>query len=122
MPSNPSSKSPSPLAGVKVVEFTHMATGLACGFVLADLGADVVKIEPIKGDRTRDLLGTGAGFFPMFNRNKKSLAVDLRQPQDVEVAKKLAATMWILLVQPPRLLPMDWRPFFSEPHSRRGAL
>ena len=99
-----------------------MATGLACGFVLADLGADVVKIEPIKGDRTRDLLGTGAGFFPMFNRNKKSLAVDLRQPQDVEVAKKLAATMWILLVQPPRLLPMDWRPFFSEPHSRRGAL
>ena len=78
-----------PLAGIRVVEFTHMVMGPTCGMVLADLGAEVIKVEPIEGDRTRHLLGAGAGFFPMFNRNKKSIALDLRNPQGLEAALRL---------------------------------
>jgi crotonobetainyl-CoA:carnitine CoA-transferase CaiB-like acyl-CoA transferase len=80
---------PLPLAGIRVVEFTHMVMGPTCGMVLADLGAEVIKVEPIEGDRTRHLLGAGAGFFPMFNRNKKSIALDLRNPQGLEAALRL---------------------------------
>jgi crotonobetainyl-CoA:carnitine CoA-transferase CaiB-like acyl-CoA transferase len=60
--------------------------------VLADLGAEVIKVEPISGDSTRRLLGSGAGFFPMFNRNKKSIAVDLQQPEGRALALKLIAS------------------------------
>ncbi|MDR6216115.1 CaiB/BaiF CoA-transferase family protein [Paracidovorax wautersii] len=81
-----------PLAGLRVVEFTHMVMGPTCGMVLADLGAEVIKVEPVDGDRTRHLLGAGAGFFPMFNRNKKSIALDLRKPEGLEVAIRLAAS------------------------------
>jgi crotonobetainyl-CoA:carnitine CoA-transferase CaiB-like acyl-CoA transferase len=80
-----------PLAGLRVVEFTHMVMGPTCGMVLADLGADVVKVEPIDGDRTRTLLGAGIGFFPLFNRNKKSIQIDLTQADGAAVARKLAA-------------------------------
>ncbi len=80
-----------PYAGIKVIEFTHMVMGPTCGMVLADLGAHVIKIEPILGDKTRKLLGSGAGFFPMFNRNKKSLSIDLSQPQAKELVEKLIA-------------------------------
>lgn len=81
-----------PLAGLCVVEFSHMVMGPAFGVVLADMGADVIKVEPIGGDRTRHLLGAGAGFFPMFNRNKKSIAIDLQNPAGAAVARKLAAS------------------------------
>ncbi len=81
---------PQPLKGLRVVEFTHMVMGPTCGMVLADLGAEVIKVEPIEGENTRRLLGAGAGFFPMFNRNKKSVLVDLKQPEGAEVARKLA--------------------------------
>jgi len=81
-----------PLAGLRVVEFTHMVMGPTCGMVLADLGAEVIKVEPVDGDRTRHLLGAGAGFFPMFNRNKKSIALDLRKPEGLEVAIRLASS------------------------------
>ena len=83
---------PLPLAGLRVIEFTHMVMGPTCGMVLADLGAEVIKVEPVEGDRTRHLLGAGAGFFPMFNRNKKSIALDLRSPGGLEVARRLAAS------------------------------
>ncbi|WP_293997098.1 CaiB/BaiF CoA transferase family protein [Sphaerotilus sp.] len=83
---------PQPLAGLRVVEFTHMVMGPTCGMVLADMGAEVIKIEPIDGDRTRRLLGAGTGFFPMFNRNKKSIAIDLHHPEGAEVARRLAAS------------------------------
>ena len=82
---------PQPLRGLRVVEFTHMVMGPTCGMVLADMGAEVIKIEPIDGDRTRRLLGAGSGFFPMFNRNKKSIAIDLHHAEGVEVARRLAA-------------------------------
>jgi crotonobetainyl-CoA:carnitine CoA-transferase CaiB-like acyl-CoA transferase len=70
-----------PLEGVRVVEFAHMVMGPSCGLVLADLGAEVIKVEPLAGDNTRRLEAAGAGFFPVFNRNKKSLAVDLQKPE-----------------------------------------
>ena len=81
-----------PLEGLRVVEFTHMVMGPTCGLVLADMGAEVIKVEPIDGDRTRHLLGAGAGFFPMFNRGKKSIAIDLHTPEGAAVARKLAAS------------------------------
>jgi crotonobetainyl-CoA:carnitine CoA-transferase CaiB-like acyl-CoA transferase len=81
-----------PYAGIRVVEFTHMVMGPTCGMILADLGAEVIKVEPIDGDKTRKLLGSGAGFFPMFNRNKKSFSVDMKTPEGMEIVKKLVAT------------------------------
>ncbi len=81
-----------PLAGVRVVEFVHMVMGPTCGLVLADLGAEVIKIEPIDGDHTRHLTASGAGFFPTYNRNKKSLAVDLKSAAGREIVLKLIKT------------------------------
>jgi crotonobetainyl-CoA:carnitine CoA-transferase CaiB-like acyl-CoA transferase len=69
-----------------------MVMGPTCGMMLADMGAEVVKVEPIDGDRTRRLLGAGAGFFPMFNRNKKSIAIDLRKHAGADIARRLAAS------------------------------
>jgi len=78
-----------PLSGTKVVEFTHMVMGPTVGCILADLGADVIKIEPIKGDNTRRLIGSGSGYFPMFNRNKRSICLDLKNEQGHGIALKL---------------------------------
>ena len=83
---------PLPYANIRIVEFTHMVMGPTCGMLLGDLGAEVIKVEPIEGDSTRRLLGAGAGFFPAFNRNKKSIALDLKQPEGREAALKLVAT------------------------------
>ena len=80
-----------PLAGVRVVEFTHMVMGPTCGLILADLGAEVIKVEPLAGDNTRRLIGAGAGFFAMASRNKKSLAVDVKDPRGREIVLKLVA-------------------------------
>lgn len=80
---------PTPLAGIKVVEFTHMVMGPAVGAILASLGAEVVRVEPIGGDRTRRLLGSGAGYFPMYNRHKASICLDLKNPDGIAVARKL---------------------------------
>ncbi|MFM6989716.1 MAG: CaiB/BaiF CoA transferase family protein [Rhodoferax sp.] len=90
--STPEPHKPLPLAGVRVVEFTHMVMGPTCGMALGDLGADVIKVEPLTGDSTRRLLGSGAGFYPLFNRNKKSLAIDLQSAQGREVVLRLIAT------------------------------
>lgn len=78
-----------PLDGVKVVEFSHMVMGPSTGTILGDLGADVVKVEPIGGDHTRRLLGSGSGYFPMFNRNKRSICIDLKSPAGLAVALRL---------------------------------
>ena len=80
-----------PLQGVRVLEFSHMVMGPTCGLVLADLGAEVIKVEPLEGDRTRRLLGSGAGFFPLFNRNKKSLAVDMHHPRGRDLVERLVS-------------------------------
>lgn len=86
-----------PLAGLKVVEFSPMVMGPSIGLILADLGADVVKVEPIGGDQTRRLLGSGAGYFPMFNRNKRSLCLDLKQAAGLGIAHRLAERSDILI-------------------------
>lgn len=78
-----------PLAGLKVIEFTHMVMGPSVGVILGDLGADVVRIEPEGGDPTRKLLGSGAGYFPMFNRNKRSLCLNLKDAGDLARARAL---------------------------------
>ena len=130
-----------PLEGIRVVEFTHMVMGPTCGMLLADLGADVIKVEPIEGDRTRHLLGAGAGFFPMFNRNKKSIAIDLRNPQGLEVAHKLVGTADVvaenfkpgaldkyglnyasLAKHHPRLVYVSHKGFLPGPYEHRTAL
>ena len=78
-----------PLEGLKVVEFTHMVMGPSIGLILGDLGAEVVKVEPEGGDHTRRLLGSGAGYFPMFNRNKRSVCLDLKSEAGLAAAREL---------------------------------
>jgi len=87
-----------PLEGIRVVEFSHMVMGPTAGLVLADLGAEVIKVEPEgKGDPTRYLKSTGAGFFASFSRNKKSVTLDLASSEGIEAAKRLCATADVFL-------------------------
>ena len=133
--------SAAPLAGLRVVEFTHMVMGPAVGAVLASLGAEVVRIEPIGGDRTRRLLGSGAGYFPMYNRHKASICVDLKHEDGILVAKAIAATSDILVenyrpgamdrlglsyealaAENPRLIYCSEKGFLPGPYEHRTAL
>ena len=130
-----------PYEGIRMVEFTHMVMGPTCGMLLADLGAEVIKVEPPKGDNTRKLLGSGAGFYPLFNRNKKSLTLDLKTPEGIETAHKLIATADIVShnFRPetmaaqgldyetlqkinPRLIYIELRGFLPGPYDHRTAL
>jgi len=130
-----------PLDGVRVVEFAHMVMGPSCGLVLADLGAEVIKVEPLAGDNTRRLEGAGAGFYPVFNRNKKSLAVDLQRAEGREVVLKLLRTADVLTenfrpgalnklgfsyeklsVENPRLVYCSLKGFLTGPYEHRLAL
>ena len=86
-----------PLEGIRVVEFTHMVMGPAVGCILGDLGADVVKIEPISGDNTRKLKGSGAGYFPMFNRSKRSICLNLKSQEGKNTALELIRKADILI-------------------------
>jgi crotonobetainyl-CoA:carnitine CoA-transferase CaiB-like acyl-CoA transferase len=130
-----------PLEGLRVVEFTHMVMGPTCGMVLADMGAEVIKVEPIEGDRTRHLLGSGAGFFPMFNRNKKSIQINLQNPEGAEMARRLCATADVvaenfkpgsmvkygldyasLSVHNPKIIYASLKGFLPGPYDHRTAL
>ena len=86
-----------PLAGIRVLEFTHMVMGPAVGLILADMGADVIKIEPAHGDKTRLLPGSGAGYFPAYNRNKRSLCVDLKSQEGKAAVLKLVDAADVLI-------------------------
>src|SRR5882762_7808550 len=81
-----------PLTGIRIVEMSHMIMGPSCGMVLAQLGAEVIKIEPPGGDKTRTLGGMGISFFPIFNRGKRSVALDLGSPAGHEAVYRLLAT------------------------------
>ena len=130
-----------PLAGLRMLEFTHMVMGPTCGMVLADLGAEVIKVEPLAGDNTRRLLGSGAGFFGMFNRNKQSLAVNTRDARGIEIVLKLAAQADVfsenskagtmerlglgcaaLSALNPRLIYVSHKGFLPGPYEHRTAL
>jgi crotonobetainyl-CoA:carnitine CoA-transferase CaiB-like acyl-CoA transferase len=89
--------SKAPLSGLRVVEFTHMIMGPSIGAILAGLGAEVIHVEPIGGDKTRTLLGSGAGYFPTFNRGKQSIGIDLKSDEGVAVARKLIDSADILV-------------------------
>jgi len=86
-----------PLEGVRVIEFTHMVMGPTCGMILADLGAEVIKIEPPGGDKTRKLPGLGVGFFRTFNRNKKSVVLDIHSPAGHATALELIGHCDVML-------------------------
>ncbi len=130
-----------PYAGIRVIEFTHMVMGPTCGMVLGDLGAEIIKVEPIEGDKTRDLKGSGAGFFSMFNRNKKSIAVDLKSKEGQELVEKLIASADIvsenfragamsqlgfdyatLSKKYPRIIYVSHKGFLPGPYENRTAL
>ena len=130
-----------PYAGIRVIEFAHMVMGPTCGMVLADMGAEVIKVEPLTGDNTRRLSGSGAGFFAMFNRNKKSIALNLNDARGREVALKLIATADIvtqnfkegamkklgldyasLSALNPRLIYVSHKGFLPGPYRHRTAL
>ena len=86
-----------PLAGIRVVEFSQLVMGPTCGLILADLGADVVKVEPLEGDRTRVFKGPASGFFAYYSRNKRSVAVDTTTAAGQEVARRLIGTADVLI-------------------------
>lgn len=130
-----------PLSGLRVLEFTHMVMGPSAGLVLADLGADVVKVEPIEGDATRRLRGSGAGYFPMYSRNKRSICLDLKSPPGRDAARRLIAGADVLIenFRPgameklglgeaecaalnPRLIYCSAKGFLSGPYEHRTAL
>jgi crotonobetainyl-CoA:carnitine CoA-transferase CaiB-like acyl-CoA transferase len=86
-----------PLSGVRVVEMTHMVMGPTCGMILAQLGAEVIKVEPPAGDKTRSLGGMGTSFFPLFNRGKRSVVLDFEKPEDRETMDRLLASADVFL-------------------------
>src|ERR1700743_1831220 len=86
-----------PLAGVRVIEMTHMVMGPTCGMILAQLGAEVIKVEPPVGDKTRSLGGMGTSFFPLFNRGKRSVVLDFAKPEDRETMHRLLETADVFL-------------------------
>lgn len=132
---------PTPLAGITVVEFTHMVMGPTVGHILAGLGAEVVRVEPIGGDQTRRLLGSGAGYFPMYNRGKQSICLDLKSEAGLAVARDLIAAADVLVenfrpgaldrlglgyeacaAANPRLIYCSEKGFLPGPYENRTAL
>jgi len=130
-----------PLTGIRVLEFCHTIMGPSAGLILADLGADVIKVEPANGDPTRRRIGFAAGFFATFNRNKRSFAVDLKSDEGRALLYRLASTADVLLEnfapgtmdrlgcgydvlakQNPRLIYCALKGFLSGPYEHRPAL
>lgn len=130
-----------PLAGLRIVEFTHMVMGPVVGLILADLGAEVVKVEPPGGDNTRRLTGSGTGYFPMYNRNKRSLCLDTKTAAGREVAQRLCARADVVIenfrpgamdklglgyaelaAANPRLIYCSLKGFLNGPYQHRTAL
>src|SRR4030088_612753 len=130
-----------PLQGVRVVEMTHMVMGPTCGMVLAQLGADVIKVEPPAGDKTRSLGGMGTSFFPLFNRGKRSVVLDFAKADDRETMDRLLASADVFLEnfrdgqlekqglgadelrrKYPHLIVAGHKGFLSGPYEHRPAL
>ena len=131
-----------PLAGLNVLEFSHTVMGPTAGLLFAELGADVIKVEPApNGDHTRRLGGFGAGFFAAFNRNKRSLAIDLKHPEGQAAIHRLVANTDVVLenygpgtmerlqcgyehLSPlnPRLIYLALKGYLAGPYEHRPAL
>ena len=130
-----------PLEGIRVVEMTHMVMGPTCGMILAQLGAEVIKVEPPAGDKTRALGGMGVSFFPLFNRGKRSVVLDFAKAEDRETMHRLLATADVFLEnfrdgqldkqgfgadevrrRHPHLIIAGHKGFLSGPYDHRPAL
>ncbi|MET3911863.1 crotonobetainyl-CoA:carnitine CoA-transferase CaiB-like acyl-CoA transferase [Bradyrhizobium sp. S3.3.6] len=130
-----------PLEGVRVVEMTHMVMGPTCGMILAQFGAEVIKVEPPAGDKTRTLGGMGTAFFPLFNRGKRSVVLDLAIPADRDTMHRLLETADVFLENfrdgqlekqglnaeelrrlHPHLIVAGHKGFLSGPYEHRPAL
>ncbi len=131
-----------PLSGIRVLELGHAVMGPTCGLVLADMGAEVIKVERSpKGDDTRRLMGFGLGFFPFFNRNKKSISIDLKEEKGKALLRKLVAASDVLIenfapgtmqrlgfgyeelsILNPRLIYCSLKGFMKGPYENRPAL
>src|SRR3954462_1209156 len=130
-----------PLDGVRVVEMTHMVMGPTCGMILAQLGAEVIKVEPPAGDKTRSLGGMGTSFFPLFNRGKRSVVLDVARAEDRETMHRLLASADVFLEnfrdgqldkqglgadelrgRHPHLIVAGHKGFLSGPYEHRPAL
>src|SRR4051794_7257311 len=130
-----------PLAGVRVVEMTHMVMGPTCGMILAQLGAEVIKVEPPAGDKTRSLGGMGVSFFPLFNRGKRSVVLDFTKPEDREMMHRLLSNADVFVEnfrdgqlekqglgadelrrRHPHLIVCGHKGFLSGPYEHRPAL
>ena len=131
-----------PLQGIRVLEMGHTVMGPTCGLVLADMGAEVIKIERApRGDDTRRLMGFGQGFFTFYNRNKKSIVVDLKAPRGAGLMKRLAAAADVFIENfgpgavdrlglgyeelsrlNPRLIYCSLKGFMPGPYQHRPAL
>jgi crotonobetainyl-CoA:carnitine CoA-transferase CaiB-like acyl-CoA transferase len=131
-----------PLSGLLILELTHTIMGPSAGLLFADLGADVIKIEPApQGDHTRRLPGFASGFFAYFNRNKRSLAVDLKAPEGRDIVFRLVRDADIAIENfgpgtmdrlgcgyddfaavNPRLIYCALKGFLSGPYEQRPAL
>ena len=132
---------PAPLAGIRIVEFTHMVMGPAVGAIMSELGAEVIRVEPVGGDATRVLLGSGAGYFPMYNRGKKSICLDLKSTRGLEIARQLCSKADVIVENfrsgtmdklglsydalsalSPRLIYCSEKGFLKGPYENRTAL
>ncbi len=132
---------PTPLAGIKVIEFTHMVMGPTVGHILAGLGAEVIRVEPIGGDQTRRLLGSGAGYFPMYNRGKQSICLNLKSASGLTIAQELCTRADVVVenfrpgaldrlglgyealsAANPRLIYASEKGFLPGPYEQRTAL
>ena len=141
MSATPPAPPSGPLSGIKVLDFGHTIMGPCAGLLLADLGADVVKVEPTDGDATRRLPGFAAGFFATYNRNKRSIALDLKRPEGQAALHRLAANADVLLENfapgtidrlgcgwhqlekiNPRLIYLSLKGYLAGPYENRGAL
>ena len=130
-----------PLRDIRVVEMSHMIMGPSCGMILAQLGADVIKVEPPKGDKTRDLSGMGTAFFPLFNRGKRSIVLEIEKDEGRRTFEKLLATADVFIenfrdellerlnisagtlrAKFPQLIVAGHKGFLSGPYQNRPAL
>ena len=132
---------PLPLAGIRMLELGHTVMGPSCSLVFADLGADVIKVEPLEGERTRHNVGFGAGLFPLFNRNKRSLSLDLKAEGGKAILRKLVTQADVLVENfaygtlerlgfgydklseiNPRIVYCSLKGFLAGPYEQRPAL
>ncbi len=130
-----------PLADIRVVEMSHMIMGPSCGMILAQLGAEVIKVEPPRGDKTRDLAGMGTAFFPLFNRGKRSMVIDMTTGKGRATFDALLATADVFIenfrdgqlarqgisierlrARHPGLIVAGHKGFLSGPYQHRPAL